>query len=208
MTLDPESGAPVVAPVPPARLGGFEIIGVLGQGGFGRVYLARDPLLDRHVALKVLRADRLGDATHLQRFRREAAALSRLSHPSVVAVHAFGTAPETGEPYLVMEYAGGVPLSDLLLRDAGGRLSGEADASFGAADVVDLVSQPTQGLDADLAVRVVIRSPTHGEARSELAAARWGLTQRQAEVLVCTSANSSSARAWRTEHRWWRPSGS
>ena len=93
----------------------LEIIECLGRGGMGAVYKARQPKLDRFVALKILsrkRDDGRPDAEFTQRFEREARALARLSHPDIVAVYDFGEAG--GFHFLLMEYVDGVTLRQLL----------------------------------------------------------------------------------------------
>ena len=71
----------------------LEILGFLGKGGMGAVYKARQPALDRLVALKILPAQTAPDPGFAERFTREARALARLSHPNIVAVHEFGQVP-------------------------------------------------------------------------------------------------------------------
>jgi hypothetical protein len=96
----------------------LEIIECLGRGGMGVVYKARQPLLDRLVALKILAPGKEKDPQFAERFTREAQALARLSHPNIVAVHDFG---ETGGLYyLLMEYVDGMTLRRLL---ASGKLA-------------------------------------------------------------------------------------
>lgn len=85
----------------------WEILELLGVGGIGRVYKARDPRVDRIVALKILSPDRVEDPEWVERFTREARALARLNHPHIVQVHGFGATPQ---PHLVMEYVDGVNL--------------------------------------------------------------------------------------------------
>src|SRR5512137_13200 len=68
----------------------LEILGLLGKGGMGAVYKARQPALDRLVALKILPAQSAPDPGFAERFTREARALARLNHPNIVAVHEFG----------------------------------------------------------------------------------------------------------------------
>ncbi|MDB5310081.1 MAG: Serine/threonine protein kinase [Gemmataceae bacterium] len=89
----------------------MEVVRLIGQGGMGAVYLARQPGLDRFVALKLIRP-RENDPTFVERFVREAKAMARLSHPNIVAVHESGEAG--GLPYLVMEYVAGVTLRDAM----------------------------------------------------------------------------------------------
>lgn len=98
----------------------YIILKNLGGGGVGEVFLARDELLGRQVALKLLSRRCAGDEGFVERFRREARSAASLSHPNVVAVHDFGESrAETGTdgsatPYIVMEYVPGVTLADLL----------------------------------------------------------------------------------------------
>jgi eukaryotic-like serine/threonine-protein kinase len=91
------------------RFGAFEVIERLGAGGMGEVYRARDTRLDRTVALKVIRAAHLGGPHHLDRFRREARAISRLNHPHICALYDIGE--QNGEAFLVMEYVPGETLA-------------------------------------------------------------------------------------------------
>ena len=96
-----------------ARLGPYEILGALGQGGMGEVYRARDDRLHRDVALKILQAD-LVDPDHLARFRREARVLAAFSHPNVANVYELDEVE--GVAFLVMELVSGETLADRLLR--------------------------------------------------------------------------------------------
>ncbi len=99
----------------------LEILELVGVGGMGRVYKARDPLVDRDVALKILSPDRALDPEWTERFTREARALARLNHPHIVQVHRFGAAPQ---PHLVMEFVDGVNLRQAM--QAGGLSAREA----------------------------------------------------------------------------------
>ena len=96
------------------RLGVYEITALIGAGGMGEVYRARDERLERTVAIKVLPQASSADAERRERFRREALALSRLSHPNVCAIHDIGT--EDGIDYLVMELLDGETLAERLER--------------------------------------------------------------------------------------------
>jgi serine/threonine protein kinase len=92
----------------------YEVSGVIGCGGMGAVYRARQRSLDRVVAVKVLPPQlREADATFAGRFKNEAQAMARLSHPGIVAVHDFGEAPG-GQLYFVMELVEGTDLSEVL----------------------------------------------------------------------------------------------
>ena len=103
-------------PEPQARIGRFELLHVLGQGGFGIVYLAYDPKLNRHVALKVPRLHALADEPSQQRFLREARAGAALDHPNIVPVLETGTHGVV--EYIVTPYCEGPNLA-AWMRDAG-----------------------------------------------------------------------------------------
>jgi serine/threonine protein kinase len=94
------------------RLGRFELIEAVGVGAFGSVYKARDPQLDRVVAIKVLRAGSLATAEDRDRFLRVARSVAQLRHPGIVPVHEVGE--HDGVPYLVSDFVRGMTLADLL----------------------------------------------------------------------------------------------
>ncbi|MBL8208741.1 MAG: serine/threonine-protein kinase, partial [Blastocatellia bacterium] len=93
---------------PGIRLGSYEIIALLGKGGMGEVYRAKDLRLDREVAIKVLPADLANDAERLRRFELEARATSALNHPNILTVHDFGL--HDNAPYIVAELLDGEEL--------------------------------------------------------------------------------------------------
>ncbi|MCB9756334.1 MAG: serine/threonine protein kinase [Myxococcales bacterium] len=129
----------------PTRIGRFELVRRLGAGGMGVVYLARDPELDRAVAIKHLHPRFVrGDALALaeQRMRREARAMARLAHPHVVHIHEVGT--HDGQLFLAMEYVDGLTLSDWLRGERRGwrellRVFCEAGEGLDAAHEAGLV---------------------------------------------------------------------
>ncbi|MEZ6151950.1 MAG: serine/threonine-protein kinase [Pirellulaceae bacterium] len=90
----------------------LEILELIGRGGMGIVYKARQKHLSRLVALKILRTKCSHDPSLAERFSREARALARLSHPNIVGVHDFGQAGD--RPYLIMEYVDGTHLRQML----------------------------------------------------------------------------------------------
>jgi serine/threonine protein kinase len=94
----------------------YELGAVLGRGGMAEVFMARDTRLGRTVAVKTLRADLSRDPTFQARFRREAQSAASLNHPAIVAIYDTGEDFENGVsvPYIVMEYADGSTLHDLL----------------------------------------------------------------------------------------------
>jgi len=101
----------------------YQLLEERGKGGMAFVYHARDLMLERDVAVKILREDFSDDATFQERFRQEAKAAANLSHPNLVTVHDFGF--DQGKLFIVMEYVPGVDLKTLLKQR--GRLSpGEA----------------------------------------------------------------------------------
>ncbi len=99
----------------PSQLGRYQVLDLLGRGGMGAVYKAHDPVLDREVALKTV-SPVLGNQPEelIERFRREARAAGRLSHPSIVSVYDLDVDAATGTPFIVMEYVDGVSLATLL----------------------------------------------------------------------------------------------
>ena len=105
-----------------ASIGRYEILGEIGRGAMGVVYKARDPQIDRIVAIKTISLFDLEPADDLEfreRFQQEARTAGRLSHPGIVAIFDVGSDPETKAPYIVMEYIAGSSLSKLLLEDHG-----------------------------------------------------------------------------------------
>src|SRR5271165_2921264 len=96
------------------KLDSYEILGPLGAGGMGEVYRARDPVLKRDVAIKVLPSFVSQNPDRLRRFVQEAQAAAALNHPNILAVHRFGTFE--GAPYLVSELLEGGTLGKLLTR--------------------------------------------------------------------------------------------
>src|SRR5262249_8325882 len=105
-------GTEKLALVTGARVGPYEILGLVGAGGMGEVYRARDTRLEREVAIKTLPTPRADDPERLRRFEREARAVASLNHPHVGAVHDVGT--HEGVPYLVTELLEGETLRQVL----------------------------------------------------------------------------------------------
>ena len=94
----------------------YRIIDTLGEGGMANVYLAEDIILQRKVAVKILRLDLQKEPQTVARFQREALATSELSHPNIVMVLDVGT--DQGLPYMVMEYVDGPDLKDYIIQNS------------------------------------------------------------------------------------------
>lgn len=112
----------------------YEILKSIGEGGMANVFLANDIILDRKVAVKVLRGDLSTDEKFIRRFQREALSVSNLSHPNIVEVYDVGE--EDGEYYIVMEYLSGKTLKQLLKKREALTLT----------EVIDIMSQVTDGI--------------------------------------------------------------
>lgn len=118
-----------------AAFGEYQLLEKLGEGGMGQVYKARQPMLDRFVAVKLL-PDRLAaNRDFISRFRREAVVAARLNHPNIVQVHAAGESH--GAPYFVMEFVDGESLQRRLDRE--GRIP--------AREALSICLQLAQALD-------------------------------------------------------------
>lgn len=114
----------------------YQIIKTIGEGGMANVYLAYDTILDRNVAVKVLRGDLATDEKFVRRFQREALSASSLSHPNIVEVYDVGE--DNGSYYIVMEYIDGKHLKQLLKKRG----------SLTLTEVVDIMLQVTDGMSA------------------------------------------------------------
>ncbi|MEO1525528.1 MAG: Hsp70 family protein [Planctomycetota bacterium] len=111
----PVRGKGVAADPIPERIGDYRIKGVIGSGGMGRVYLAEHIRMQREVALKMLRGDRMGDEASVERFYDEVRAASRVMHPNIVT--AFDAGEHDEIHYLVMEYVEGVTLTRMVSKN-------------------------------------------------------------------------------------------
>ena len=114
----------------------YRLVERIAVGGMGEVWRARDELLDRDVAVKVLKEEYAADPTFLQRFRNEAKHTAALSHPGIAGVFDYGEVGATA--YLVMELVPGEPLSAVIARDA----------PLPPARVLDIVGQAGLALQA------------------------------------------------------------
>lgn len=112
----------------------YEVIKSIGEGGMANVYLAKDTILDRNVAIKVLRGDLSGDEKFVRRFQREALSASSLSHPNIVEIYDVGE--DNGDYFIVMEYVKGLTLKQLLKKR--GKLT--------TSEVIDIMLQITSAM--------------------------------------------------------------
>jgi len=122
----------------PARIAGYDVIGILGVGGMGEVYRARDARLQREVAIKVLPAALASDRERLARFEREAQVLASLNHPNIAQV--YGLDESGGTPALVMELVSGPTLAKII--------AGYPDRPFTTSQALAIARQIADGLDA------------------------------------------------------------
>ncbi len=112
----------------------YQIIKSVGEGGMANVYLAYDTILDRNVAIKVLRGDLAADDKFVRRFQREALSASSLNHPNIVEVYDVGE--DNGQYYIVMEYIEGKHLKSLIKKRG----------TLTVSEVIDIMLQITDGL--------------------------------------------------------------
>ena len=112
----------------------YEVIRSIGEGGMANVYLGYDTILDRNVAIKILRGDLSGDEKFVRRFQREALSASSLAHPNIVEMYDVGE--DDGLYYIVMEYVDGKTLKQLLKKRGNLTLS----------EAIDIMLQLTDGM--------------------------------------------------------------
>lgn len=112
----------------------YQIIRTIGEGGMANVYLAYDTILDRNVAVKILRGDLADDEKFVRRFQREAIAASSLSHPNIVEMYDVGE--DDGKYFIVMEYVDGKTLKNLIKKRGALTLS----------EVIDIMLQLTSAI--------------------------------------------------------------
>src|SRR5262245_2164565 len=137
----PSPDAPSTTSVP-LLAGRYHLLDKLGRGGMGTVYHARDAQLDRHVAVKLLPDGSVHDADAVARFRREAKALARLSHPGIIQAHDSGQ--DGDKHFLVMEFVEGRSLSKVLAEK--GALSPARGADYGHQAALALHHAHVNGL--------------------------------------------------------------
>src|ERR671910_416081 len=137
----------------------YDVVRPLGSGGMGEVYLARDRVLGRDVALKVLRKQYAGDDEFAERFKREAMSVASLSHPHIVQVYDRGETEE-GSSYIAMEYVPGGTLKERISRE--GSLEA-ADAAGLGAQVAEALGKPATPKSDLYSLGVVLYEALTGE---------------------------------------------
>ena len=166
------------------RIGPYEVLAPLGAGGMGEVYRARDPKLNREVALKVLPASYTHDPDRLARFQREARLLASLNHPNIAQIHGFEDSG--GVCALVMELVDGPTLADRL-----------ATGAIPVAETLPLAKQIAEALEAAHDQGIIHRDlkPANIKVRPDgtVKVLDFGL----AKALDLTSASSGDAEARR-----------
>jgi tRNA A-37 threonylcarbamoyl transferase component Bud32 len=125
-----------------SKLGRYEVLSELGKGAMGVVYLARDPVIGRMVAIKTIRASNMGDddsesREFRERFVREAQTAGILSHPNIVTIHDIGEDPDTQISFIAMEYIEGKTLKGLLVEKA----------PFTWDQTADMIGQVAEAMD-------------------------------------------------------------
>ena len=123
----------------------YEIIQTIGEGGMANVYLAKDVIIDRYVAIKILRGDLAGDEKFVRRFQREALAASSLNHHNIVEMYDVGE--DNGMYYIVMEYIEGKTLKQLIKKRGALTLS----------ECIDIMLQLTDGVNVAHASYIIHR---------------------------------------------------
>jgi len=137
---------------PGTRIGGYEIVALVGAGGMGEVYRARDARLGRDVAIKVVSPEIAADADGLMRFDREARMLASLNHPNIAAI--YGVEDSAGFPALILEFVDGDTLADRIAR-----------GSIPVADAVSYARQVAEALDTAHEAGIVHRDLKPGNIK-------------------------------------------
>ena len=168
----------------------YEIHSRIGRGGMADVFLARDRLLDRPVAIKVLFPEYAADPNFVERFRREATAASNLTHPNIVGVYDFGR--QGGTYYMVMEYVNGRTVADILRSDGSllpqraADIASDVAAALGFAHRNGVVHRDVKPANILVSNTGTVKVADFGIARAMNAATEQDLTQAGAVMGTAT----------------------
>ncbi|MHB1486568.1 MAG: Stk1 family PASTA domain-containing Ser/Thr kinase [Acidimicrobiales bacterium] len=183
--------------------GRYELVSQIARGGMAEVYLARDLLLDRPVALKVLFPELSVDRAFVERFRREAQAAANLSHPNIVSVFDWGEADRTY--FIVMEYVDGHPLSQVLraegplLADRAAVIGAEVAAALAYAHRHGVIHRDVKPGNVLMTIEGEVKVADFGIARA--ANAEENLTQTGAVMGTATYFSPEQAQGHQVDAR-------
>ena len=158
---------------PGTRLGSYEIVSLLGAGGMGEVYRARDPRLKREIALKVLPEGAAADPDRRERFTREALVVAALNHPHIVTIHSVEDAPPA--VFLTMELVEGRSLAEAL-PPTGLPVDRVLTIGIAVADAISAAHQKGVTATSNPATSCSARASTRAALRCSISA--WPRLQR------------------------------
>ena len=168
----------------------YELSKRIGRGGMADVFLGRDRLLDRQVAIKVLFPEFAVDPNFVERFRREAQAAANLSHPNIVSVYDWGK--HSGTYFIAMEYVHGRTLADILRTNGrvtakqAAEIASEVAAALGFAHEAGLVHRDIKPANILIGSNGQVKVADFGIARAMNAPTESNLTQAGAVMGTAT----------------------
>ena len=167
----------------PAKLGPFLLTRMLGAGGMGAVYVAKDEALGRQVAIKVMLKELGEDAEFIAAFKREAQAAAKINHPNICQIYSFGT--EKGQPYIVMELITGKQFDELV----------EGTKNLEQGLVMQVAHDVAQGLAAANDEQLI-----HGDIKPENILLDEKLTAKVVDFGIASVAGQGSEGIWGTPY--------
>ena len=162
----------------PEKLGKYAIVGKLGKGAMGEVYKGHDPVLNRHVAIKVIAESLDADSELVERFRREARMAGQLNHPNIITIYDF--VEEEGNLYIVMELLDGQDLKDVI----------KSGSPLTVDQILDIMVQIADGLgfahDAGLVHRDLKPANIHNTKKGQIKILDFGLVREESSDMTKT----------------------